>query len=1066
MRLCQRGISGILVIALFLGLVAGIAAAGQTAAGAESEYFVDPLENLSKTFDASKGWSVKNDANTPEDPTRIYRQADVPEYITYRTDKAITGYMVKVYSMQLGQNLKMEISTDGTKWEPAYFVADNVEGGVSDGWSWTYLVQEDALPDNIHYFKVTAQNDSKIWQPQISEVELYFDGATMRPASFEEEAETVDLVVRSAYHEELELLYSLGIYVGRFAEEPGLEQPVTRAELAKILVRMSRLEQVAQKQSETTFQDVQGREDAGYIQLAVDCGYLKGYADQTFEPDGTVSVSAALESMVRLLAYDRIWPEIPAAQIAGKLGLTGVLSGSGDRAVTKEQMAGLIWKVLNTNPVMRQAGNDVCYIAERTLLEENYELEKHRGVITATAAGAVYGETDLSTGEVGIDGLIYQAGDSRIQEYLGYGIVYYTRESSAAREVVVHFSVDLAKNKPITVSARDICFEDPRFTIDNFVYASESGRVLEKKLDLQYCVRNGERKLFETAEDLKISDGHVTILDSDGNGNYDTMLAEDYIYIVPWSVDKDKFVLMETFGTAKYDFSEQQHNGKLHIFSKNRETAFSDLKPGMVLAVALSENGERVRIYASETKTVASASVLREETVTIQDHTYHMTQWYQERCGTEAAAGGVEKVEPGRQQKFYLDHEMNIVAVENIAAKKEYAYLTGAVELPMNGGLRVRLFTARGEWLELTSAGGKLLVDDGTESQRCEAKTVIEMLANRRAAMGRTDKKLGQVVKYTVNGNGELTELAISKNGKDPGAFSLDADDPKAGTNGSNIIVTAMKKGADTINSAFSFSTKTAVFAIPEDEAREEDFSISYMLAEGNVRNTTNQYHLQVYDSNEMNEAGALVIFKDNTASVTAETSTNLGMIKELNRVLDPETGAIVNQLVYVSKKAEQTGIIAEQASITKTSSPLTLEELKPGDVVMVRQNGDGKINNIRYVYRLDTNELTVASEYKKGYADDNTLTSDYLVLHGVVQNIKTPFLLMQGINRTFIGSASSPAVAVYDGAAKEKVQIGTLEDIRKGDEIVFRSYRFQMSDIMIFRSVPEKDENGYVISN
>ena len=181
---------------------------------------------------------------------------------------------------------------------------------------------------------------------------------------------------------------------------------------------------------------------------------------------------------------------------------------------------------------------------------------------------------------------------------------------------------------------------------------------------------------------------------------------------------------------------------------------------------------------------------------------------------------------------------------------------------------------------------------------------------------------------------------------------------------------------------------------------------------------------------------------------------------------MDPETGAIVNQLVYVSKKAEQTGIIAEQASITKTSSPLTLEELKPGDVVMVRQNGDGKINNIRYVYRLDTNELTVASEYKKGYADDNTLSSDYLVMHGVVQNIKTPFLLMQGINRTFIGSASSPAVAVYDGAAKEKVQIGTLEDIRKGDEIVFRSYRFQMSDIMIFRSVPEKDENGYVISN
>ena len=72
----------------------------------------------------------------------------------------------------------------------------------------------------------------------------------------------------------------------------------------------------------------------------------------------------------------------------------------------------------------------------------------------------------------------------------------------------------------------------------------------------------------------------------------------------------------------------------------------------------------------------------------------------------------------------------------------------------------------------------------------------------------------------------------------------------------------------------------------------------------------------------------------------------------------------------------------------------------------------------------------------------------------------------MRGINRTFIGSASSPAVAIYDGSAKEKVRVGTLDDIRKGDELVFRSYRFQMSDIMILRGVPEKDENGYVISN
>lgn len=1068
MRVCQRGISGVLVLALLLGLAAGFVLPQQMTVSAETEYFVDSLENLGKTFDSSKGWSIKDDANTPFDPTRIYRQADVPEYITYKTDKPITGYMVKVYSMQLGQNLKIETSVDGANWEQAYFVADSVEGGVTDGWSWTYLVQEDALPDNTCYFKVIAQNDAKIWQPQISEVELYFDGATTRPVKFEEEKEEEDLIVKSDYREELEFLYSLGIYQDRFAENPQLSKPFTRAQLADVLVRMSRLEQAAQKQTSTSFKDTAGREDAGSIQMAVDLGYLKGYADQTFDPDGAVTFAVAFESMVKLLGYDKIWPEFPAAQIAARIGLTSGLSYDSASVINKEQMAKLVWQALDTVPVMQEPGKEVYYKSERTLLEENYSLKKYKGVVTATKFGTVYGASDLKENEVGIDGLICQARDSRIQEYLGYGITYYTQENSDDRRIS-HFSVDLSKNKPVTVPARDVCYEDSRFTTQNFVYTNDADRVIEKGINLQYFVKNGERKLFETKEDLKISDGSVTILDSDGNGGYDTMLAENYLYIVPWNIDADNQILTETFGTARYDFSQQKQDGNLHIFQNRKEIQFSDLKAGMTLAVASSENGERVKIYASETKMSVSASMIKEDEITLQDHVYHMTQWYRDHCDGAEAAGGMAKIELGKQQKFYLDHEMNIAAVENITAKKEYAYLTGAAELPMDGGLKVRMFTSRGEWVELTSAKSTVLVDDGANLKKCDPEEVVRRLADSRKSLGQTDGKLGQVVRYRTNGEGALVELDIAKHGKDPDAFSLDADDKNAGTNGSNIMVTSRKEGTATISDAFSFGTKTAIFAVPEDENAEEEFSISYTLAEGNVNTNSSvgKYHLQVYDSDEMNAAAAMVIYKNDRTTTYAETSTNFSMVKELNQVYDPETLETVYQLTYISKKAEYSTIVDEGVTFSKAPATIRkITDVKPGDVILVQLNGDGKINNIRYVYRLESNEFTIGSTPTVGFVSDTALSNDFLLMHGYIKNMKSPFMLMQGKNRTFVGSISSPNIAIYDEGLKEKVRVGTADEIQKGDEIVFRSYRFQMSDVMIYRGVPEKDEDGNIRSN
>lgn len=135
-----------------------------------------------------------------------------------------------------------------------------------------------------------------------------------------------------------------------------LSAPLTRGQLAKLLVAFSAYRESAASQGSTgrLFTDVDsGNEYAPYIRIAVQQGWLSGYTDGSFRPDNGVTLEEASTAALKLLGYDTttLSGSFPAAQLnkASSLGLRASLSAVQGQGLNLEDAAVLFYNTLTAN---------------------------------------------------------------------------------------------------------------------------------------------------------------------------------------------------------------------------------------------------------------------------------------------------------------------------------------------------------------------------------------------------------------------------------------------------------------------------------------------------------------------------------------------------------------------------------------------------------------------------------------------------------------------------------------------------------------------------------------------
>lgn len=135
------------------------------------------------------------------------------------------------------------------------------------------------------------------------------------------------------------------------------EDMVSRAEMAKILMKARN---VIKLEAAADFTDVPANHWAkNYIGNAEKFGYINGYGDGTFAPDGDVTGAQAVKMVVCLLGYEPLaqvrggYPQ-GYVQIASAIGLLNDLSAlEMDRPCTRESIAKMMDNALDI-PLMMQ----------------------------------------------------------------------------------------------------------------------------------------------------------------------------------------------------------------------------------------------------------------------------------------------------------------------------------------------------------------------------------------------------------------------------------------------------------------------------------------------------------------------------------------------------------------------------------------------------------------------------------------------------------------------------------------------------------------------------------------
>lgn len=150
----------------------------------------------------------------------------------------------------------------------------------------------------------------------------------------------------------LETIRALGILSGDESGNLNLSSPVTRAEFVKMMTAASTYQDaVGTGQGASLFTDVKsGYWANGYIQLAVEQGWVTGYVDGSFRPGNSITLEEACTALLRLLGYDSgsLAGSFPDAQLSKSksIGLLDDLNAVQGQALTRQDCVTLFYNLL------------------------------------------------------------------------------------------------------------------------------------------------------------------------------------------------------------------------------------------------------------------------------------------------------------------------------------------------------------------------------------------------------------------------------------------------------------------------------------------------------------------------------------------------------------------------------------------------------------------------------------------------------------------------------------------------------------------------------------------------
>lgn len=368
-----------------------------------------------------------------------------------------------------------------------------------------------------------------------------------------------------------EVIRATGIMVGDESGDMNLNNTVTRAEYAKMLVSASTYkDKVSGASNSSPFKDVPYTHwAAGYIKTAVEQGWLTGYLDGSYKPDNTVTLEEAATGVLKLLGYtsEDFSGSYPYGQLAlyESLGLDVNITASQGTAMTRRNMMYLFYNLLNAETKDGQ-------VYAQTLgytLNENDEID-YLSMVSDTMEGAYVVEGSLSDIVSGEDKTVYRNGYASTADAIRkYDVVYYNDSTIWAYANAVtgtYQSASPSAASPTSVTVAGVSYEIE--TSDAALSLSTLGGLNVGDIVTLLLGRDGKVVAAMPADEYAVSVAGVVTATGTGTyynavGNTYTartititaMDGESYIYPCSKTSISEGDIVSIGFGSAETDVS-------------------------------------------------------------------------------------------------------------------------------------------------------------------------------------------------------------------------------------------------------------------------------------------------------------------------------------------------------------------------------------------------------------------------------------------------------------------------------------------------------------------------------
>lgn len=867
---------------------------------------------------------------------------------------------------------------------------------------------------------------------QIGEFRVLVKNTSISEGMFEATAEILELmpfaedgryivfsdITGTGYNEPVSFLSAFQIMRGYTNGKFMPEEKITRAEFVATIIRALG-DKVVATDGTRYYGDVPTDFwAASAINSATAMDLIHGKGDGTFAPNDEITGEQALKIVCHALGYKPLaeyrggFPD-GYIDVASELKLTNHIKSGLSNAITRGEVAWLIYEALHTDVLQQTIYSDNAFLAQVTkgenLLKINHNVVSAEGRVVATDHTSLTdANAALKEGYMKINSVTYRKGSQDADEFLGITVKYYyqTDDDEAVDKVVYMIperGIEIIKVGSESINdynefSREFTWLDEKDDLKKITILSTADVIYNDKAINSY----GKTEIVPSA-------GTVTLYDLDGDDSTAELVkisSERIAVIKAVNIKDEEIYLEESNVPVSFDlktddclFIDSETDAKIDL---------SALKSGDVINIieSSSEGNKVVKVYVTRSFVRGTAEVLTKDEIVIKGKSYKL-------------AYNLTDVTVGSKGIFYFERNGKIAAFDGSAMDDaKYGYLVAVDESDgIDELIKAKIYTNEGDFAEFIVDEDTLL--DGVAIQNFEDFKI------NLAVSGRLTGQVHQAIKYCANSKDELLYIDTIQQGA--GYYNDFTKDAEAG---SRFIKQSI------FDCEFTLDEKVTVLKVPDDMSRTKDFAVlsSAFFEQGS------SYEIEAYDGGE-EKAMKLVLLTSASANQFKNDSEILLVDEVEQSYVDGETTKVLKAL----RKGKAVEYLPYDDGV--------FDGLKKGDIIQITVANEKYVVMTRKLFYSSMEGLpekfavcpqkpvytvgSMVANFYIGYGKATTNKDGFVrVMYEDLSNLDvTNSDLKANVGVLINTKASDLEIYVYDKEL-DRVYVGTPEDIKSADMV------------------------------